>query len=150
MPAAPRYTDTVVSILTDNLGPDALTELARARSHLNPAPDPIRAALAQRLHTAARETSRLEGDLREHMRRLQDFLARAQDDLTLARTPSRWEVIGVSGTAIDQAVARFGDALGCLNADAYLYAEIGKHLSAPPSDPDTPRPEPDTDRHAAR
>ena len=68
------------------------------------------------------------------MRRLQDFLTRAQDDLTLARTPSRWEVIGTSGTAIDQAVARFGEALERLNADASLCAELNQYL------PDAPRP----------
>ena len=138
MPAAPDYTDTVARILTDHLGPDALTEVRTARRPLDPGPNPIRTALAEHLHTSARQASRHERDLRKRMRRLQDFLTRAQDDLTLARTPSRWELIGTSGTAIDQAVACFGEALERLNADASLYAEIGQHL--PTATRDAPHP----------
>jgi len=138
MPTAPGYTDTVTRILTDHLGPDTLTEMGKARRHLEPDPDPIRAALAEHLHTTARETSRHEHDLREHIRRLHDFLTRAQDDLTLARTPSRWELIGASGTAIDQAVARLGEALERLTADTLLYAEINQHL--PTATRDTSHP----------
>ena len=132
MPTAPgySYSDAVARLLIDCLGPDTLTEVGKARHHLDPGPDPIRTALAQHLHTTARQASRHERDLREHLRRLQDFLTRAQDDLTVTRTPSRWEVVGTSGTAIDQAVARFGEALERLNADACLYAEISQHLPA--------------------
>lgn len=134
MPTVPGYTDTVARILTDRLGPDALTEVRTARRPLEPGPDPIRTALAHHLHTTARQASRHERDLREHMRRLQDFLTRAQDDLTVARTPSRWEVIGTSGTAIDQAVARFDEAIERLDADTALYTEISQHLPTATSD----------------
>ena len=140
MPTAPgySYSDAVVRILIDRLGSDTLAEVGKARRHLDPGPDPIRTALAQHLHTTARQASRHERDLREHMRRLRDFLTRAQDDLTVARTPSRWQVIGTSGTAIDQAVARFGEALERLSADASLYAEINQHL--PAATRDAPHP----------
>ena len=134
MPNQPPYTDTVTAILTDHLGPDTLARLAQARRHLEPGPDPIRTALAEHLHTAARDASRHERDLREHIRRLQAFLTRAHDDLTLARTPSHWELIGTSGTAIDQAVALYGEALERLGADTLLIAEIGQHLPAPAPD----------------
>lgn len=145
MPTTSGYTDTVVRILTERLGPDALTQLAHAR-RARPAPDPAREALAEHLHTRARTVSRHEQALGEHLRRLLDFLTRAQHDLSLARTPTRWELIGISGTAIDQAVARYGEALDSLTAAADLVAELDTHLPTP----NTPDPAPDTDTHAAR
>ena len=130
MPSEPAYTDTVVSILTDHLGPNAPDLIARARRPEHGA-DPARAALAEHLHNTAREAGSLERTLRERLHRLQAFLARAHEDLSLLRTATRWEAVGISGTVTDQAAARYGDALDRLNADAYLYAELGQHLPAP-------------------
>lgn len=133
MPLEPAYTDTVISILTEQLGPNAVDLLARARRPGEHDGDPIRAALADHLHTSAREASRLERTLRERIRRLHDFLSRAQDDLSLLRTATRWEAVGISGTVTDQAAARFGDALDRLHADAHLYIEITGPLGNPAS-----------------
>lgn len=129
MSSAPVYTDTVVHMLTERLGPDALTALTQARRH--PAPDPIRAELAAYLETAAHNTSRLERDLRAKMRNLHAFLSAAQLDLSLIRTPSHWEVVGITGTALDQAAAQYGLVLEHLGATTLLYTEVGKHLPAP-------------------
>lgn len=131
MPSAPAYTDTVISILTDRLGPNAVDLIAQARRQPEPGADPIRAALADHLNTTAHEASRLECVLRERIRRLHDFLARAQEDLSVLCTATRWEAVGISGTVTDQAAARFGDALERLDADAVLYAEATRHLPDP-------------------
>jgi hypothetical protein len=133
MPSESAYTDTVTSILTDRLGPNAVDLIARARRHPEPGPDPIRTALAEHLNATACEASRLERVLHERLGRLGEFLARARQDLTVLRTATRWEAVGIGGTLCDQAAARFGDALERLSADACLYAEISGHL--PPGDP---------------
>jgi hypothetical protein len=135
MPLEPTYTDTAISILTDRLGSNAVDLLARARHPGEHGGDPARAALADHLHASACEASRLERTLRERIRRLHDFLSRAQDDLSVLRTATRWEAVGISGTACDQAAARFGDALERLHADARLYTEITGHPSYPASQP---------------
>lgn len=131
MPPEPAYTDTVVSILTDHLGPDTADLLAHTRHPGQHGGDPLRAALAEHLTATAREASRLERILRERLQRLSDFLIRARQDLTLLHTTTRWEAVGISGTACDQAAARFGDALQRLAADAHLYTQAIGHLPAP-------------------
>jgi hypothetical protein len=124
------YTDAVLGILTEHLGPDALTLLTDARRH------PIRALLAAHLDTAAHQASRHERDLRQHMRSLHSFLGHAQQDPRYARTPTRWEVIGTTGTALDQDAACYGQALEHLNAAALLFTQAAKHL--PPPDTNAP------------
>ncbi len=129
MPSEPVYTDTVTRLLIDRLGPDAFSILTEARRH--PAVDPIRAELAAYLHTAALHTSHIERDLRAKMRTLHGFLGAAQLDLRRIRTLSHWEVIGISGTAADQAAAQYGQALEHLDAAALLYTHVAEHLPAP-------------------
>ena len=127
------YTDTVTAMLTDRLGPDALTALRRERNH----PTVVRSALAEHLHDAARHASRREEEVLRHTRTLHDHLTRALSDLGCARTPTRWELVGASGTAIDQATARYGEAIDRLHDTLHLYTETATHLTTPAA------PEPD-------
>ena len=128
------YADTVTAMLTDRLGPDALTLLRRERNH----PTVVRSALAEHLHDAARHATRREHELLRHTRLLHDHLTSALNDLPLAHTPARWELVGASGTAIDQATARYGEAIDRLHDTLHLYTETATHLTTP-----TTAPEPD-------
>ncbi len=123
------YSDTVTAMLTDRLGPDALTLLRRERNH----PATVRAALAEHLHDAARHATRREHELLRHTRILHDHLTSALSDLGCARTPARWELVGASGTAIDQATARYCEAIDRLHDTLHLYTETATHRTTPAS-----------------
>jgi hypothetical protein len=133
------YSDTVTAMLTDRLGLDALIVLRRERDH----PTVVRCALAEHLHDAARHATRREHELLRHTRILHDHLTCALEDLALACTPARWELVGASGAAIDQATARYGEAIDRLYDTLHLYTETATHLPAPAAAPEpdaAPRP----------
>jgi len=118
--------------------------LRRERNH----PTVARSALAEHLHDAARHATRREHELLRHTRTLRDQPDQRPERPGPRVHPARWELVGASGTAIDQATARYGEAIDRLHDTLHLYTDTATHLTAPhrPSPPNQtpPRARPHT------